>query len=540
MASAFLVLISLVMVTGSLTQRLEADRVIETARALQAARSGVEVALAELNTPGGATWPAPWITNGPTHQCTSMGFDVTVTDGGETTVDSIGTNGPIRWRMRVSVGGGGGAGAQSDIFQNLIYTRDSNIYIRGQGGSVTLDGYDSNQGVYDQNNPLLPNELVIMSDQTPFRPTDWNTTPTNDWMTSVIMSGTNVTVKAKVVVRSRDLVGEPIPGGQEEKGYAIFDNNDSLMCTGANCTVDFQGTVFKDTTRTVARYPDTTYPAELGPEVDPAVLDPQLATGLNPLYYDPETTFLVCPGETLKATEVTLQNAALLLGCSTDPASPDYCGLANTFLDPRDEYWGLYRTCPGANPSQPVTLSMGTGPGSGYQGDYALSIGAGGQIRVYSPTKMYYNYAGLSGGGLNIGGDGIVNNVKNGAGVTDPSKLTIYGGGHRFSDSSYLYTNQAFHGTIFNPYASVEFNGPSNEPANVQFFGALNVRQVRIVAQTGVGFHWDRALYGGSSSVCGNGICESGETSTSCPSDCHGLSSTFRPRSDSWQIEPVQ
>ncbi|MDP3723436.1 MAG: hypothetical protein Q8R91_08075, partial [Candidatus Omnitrophota bacterium] len=247
------------------------------------------------------------------------------------------------------------------------------------------------------------------------------------------------------------------------------------------------------------------------------------------LYFDPGYGFdpaagdvmVICPGESVQSTEVTVEDATLVIGCSSEPASPYYCEMPTANFK---DFYGTPKSCSGFDPNAKVTIATKPTTDLSYpdQGQYALWVRDGGrpgtgQIVVLSPMEIYYDDKGAQ-GGFNLGGGGIRNQRTRSNGAIDPDAVAIFGGKDQQVSSNYISTSEPFYGKIFNPYADVMFT--NTDP--LDFHGAINARG--ITTSSTVKIHWDQSFKYPTGGVDGEGDA------------CDPAQSNCRPVAGSWQL----
>lgn len=528
MTVSFGVLLFLGMVSSTMSEKLRTEQVVQTARALQLAHTGIEYALWEINY-GENDFTAPWTADGAnrwrclpaTPTCPGSGMMNVLVDKdpdldanpatGNWTITSSGTNQGMTRRVSVSVPPLNLGPATPSIFNQMMYTRNGNIYLKATGGgSIVLGGYNSSTS--DPLGDPAAAELLVRSDQTPWHETSCDSDPAScagrDNVAAVIFEG-NVTANVKVVTR------DPTVGEAASKLL-----NEALSGYFIHPGVTWGGLTEQDTNSGGIVYSVKSKPSNYG---DGAYV------------LRPGDTGVICPGETLNASEVYVEGATMVLGCTLGGAYP--CDSYPAKYDPRD---GQFHPCsyfdstildPAVLAQKKVTIltgdgglySMGVVPGDPYSASgsgYALVVRADpnnsavkGEIRVYNKTEIYYDQPGAGGGsllglppgdnGLYIGSGGMVNTVLTTAGKVDPSALVIYGGASTLTDNSHFATSAPFYGAIFSPRSNIVFENS----ALLELYGSLNVQQIR--TNSNVKIYWDKALKAAFPGQDGGGTCSS-------------------------------
>jgi Tfp pilus assembly protein PilX len=540
MTVSFGVLVFLGMVTSTLSERVRTEQVVQQAKALQLAHSGVEYALWEINYQNppytGTAW-TPSDGSGTVHTYTKDTDDppdgapnitVTVTDAndGTTNIDitSLGqeAGSGVRRRITVTVPPRGAASSTPGIFDQIIYADYQSIHLDARSGEIVLNGYDSNSGNYDPASPLASSEVVIMQDGlAPFRKVCFDTSscaPGDPEVAPIVFEG-NITANVTVKFRTPTALEE----GTRDPAVYAYTEDVTGFANRISGGGSFTGSLLQESRTTSLGFESQ---IKTGPAVDPDVDDvihpDEYFTfgGLDPSAGD---VMVICPGETVKTTEVTVEDAELVIGCSADPASAYYCEApTKNFKD----MYGYPKSCAGANPNAQVVISTRPTniPSYTNSGQYAIWTKGTGQIIIFSPTELYYNYFG-SLGGLYIDGLGMKNEVRNAtSGAINPGALKIYGGtsgSSRMSDT--FVTTQPFHGAIFNPYSELRFDSTGETP--LEFHGSINVGQVRTDSR--VRIHWDKALKTGGG---GGGGGDGGTCSSTTPENCR------RPIAGTWSL----
>jgi len=519
MTVAFGTLLFIGLVNTTLGERMKTERTIDTAQALQLARSGVEYALWEMNYGGndwddGLVWTDPLGDGKKVATFPGLGADqndtlVVEVDQTQTPwrVTSNGTSQSLTRTVGVSVPAPTGGGGLPRYFDHLMYTREGNLYI---GGGVTANSYNSSTGGSSSS------PTVIRTDAPPQRVTDWRdrTGAGRKNAGALVLDEGAIMTNAQIRMRLPN-AGEP-SSGYEQPGYALYpwigsyskksgytDDEDAMFTAHAlSTTCEANGS-------SICGVPASTEPLTYEPKDDGQI--PGTMAGMDPLG-DPwidefntiktSGTARICPGESIAPTTVKVTNGTLVLGCANQAECDQDCG--------------------GADPEAPIQIYTGYEDGYGdpvmfgYDpitfGDYywsypgALGVYGTGQIVVHTPTDIYYNDS--SALGLYIGGSGIDNQVLNGAGTPgDPTQLVFYRNECAGCFWTTGYDNEfaastTFYGAIFDPGARALFtNG-----AAMDFRGALNVEKVDTGSAT-VNFYWDEYLDTVFSGAEGGGAC---------------------------------
>ncbi|GEM_PF-5079432 len=494
-------------VTQVSLQQLTTAQVSFRTEALRRADSGIEFALHEINednadfigwscAPIGACSPTfnPNADHTYTYKYIPAGtseWDAKVIENtpvGKVTVQGVGYSGSLQKTLNVVVP----PPKQPGAFDFLVYA-NTKVYLHSAlGGSLVVDGYNSDDGPYSSALTLPHDNVKLRGDGPSYLHVNWQTLSDADKATAsqaLVIDG-NVSVNADTVV------GSPASSESPDAGYTS-DIGAAIYTTSIGGLVQMSGTQLIDPSSTI-------------PTLPPSPVSP-LPAAMSGYYLDASlwsyfsNHYQICPDDPpeLRSFQWIKANDGVTIdiGCtntsSLDPTSCDY---------PSKDLADNTRTCNklaiasgSGSDAHTKTVQMAVGTGSGGSG-YALEVnsitGNPAAILVHQPTEIYMD-AGTGQEAILLESQGLQNLVTKGAGVPNPAGLLIYGGDPGTLPKITINTDVPFYGGIY-------YEGADVSVVKGKIFGAI--RSARFTADgPNIELHWDSALTGASSGGGGSG-----------------------------------